>query len=63
MWRERDLMDSLADEPSETDSFSVWLGDQDLEQLAAVARAARSTGDSFGRRLRADEGREDHLDE
>ncbi|MDD7938126.1 hypothetical protein PHK61_06810 [Actinomycetospora lutea] len=56
-------MDSLADDPPETDTFSAWLGDQDLERLAAVARAARSAGDSFGRCLRVDGRRQDLLDD
>jgi len=55
MWRDHDLMDTLADDPPEAGTaFSAWLGDQDLEQLAAIARAARLAGDSFGRCLRAD---------
>jgi hypothetical protein len=47
---ERDLLETLADDPPE--ALSDRLRDQHLEQLAAVARAARRTGDSFGRRLR-----------
>ena len=33
-------------------TFADWLRDQDLTQLAMVARAARSTGKPFGRTLR-----------
>lgn len=63
---ERDLWDLLADARPDDEvgdrtddhgtstAFSEWLGDRDLEQLAAVARIARFTGDTFGRRLRAD---------
>ncbi|MEJ2888430.1 hypothetical protein [Actinomycetospora aeridis] len=48
-------MATIADDPPETSTaFSEWLGDQDLEHLAALARAARATGESFGRLLRAD---------
>lgn len=54
MWPDRDLMDALADEPPETPTpLSAWLRDQDLETLADIARAARRSGDSFGRHLRA----------
>jgi hypothetical protein len=57
MWLDSDLMATLADDPPETSTaFSEWLGEQDLEALAAVARAARGTGESFGRLLRADGG-------
>ncbi|MEJ2863058.1 hypothetical protein [Actinomycetospora flava] len=70
MQLERDLWDVLADarpdddlddhlhdgpdDPGTRSAFSEWLGGRDLEQLAAAARVARFTGDSFGRRLRAD---------
>lgn len=57
-----DLMDTLADDsPAAGVAFSAWLGGRDLEQLAAVARAARSAGESFGGRLR-DEDRTRSLD-
>ena len=47
------LMDALTDDPTETPTaFSEWLRDQDLGHLATIARAARLTGDSFGRHLK-----------
>ncbi|GAA4912294.1 hypothetical protein EV188_115100 [Actinomycetospora succinea] len=57
-------MATLADDPPETSTaFSEWLGERDLEQLAAIARAARFSGDSFGRRLSAAGRGEEILDE
>ena len=52
--RTGDRTDDRTDEHGTSTAFSEWLGDRDLEQLAAVARIARFTGDTFGRRLRAD---------
>lgn len=50
---DRDLLDRFTDDPPETPTaFSDWLRDQDLENLAAVARAARLSGASFGHHLR-----------
>ena len=64
MWRDHDLMDALADDPPETDaSLSEWLGEQDVEHLAAIAREARTTDGSFGRRLRAAGRPRDRVDE
>jgi hypothetical protein len=54
MWRDHDLMDALADDPPGPDTaLSEWLGEQDVEHLAAIAREARRADTSFGRRLRA----------
>ncbi|GLZ44824.1 hypothetical protein Acsp06_10090 [Actinomycetospora sp. NBRC 106375] len=58
MSTERDLLSALLDDPPEAPTgFSEWLRDQDLGDLAAVARTARLSGDSFGRHLRSHAGR------
>lgn len=46
--------DDLDTPPVGVPALSTWLRDQDVIDLAGVARAARLHGGSFGRHLRGD---------